>query len=238
MVNKGNTCNKEPGQILRHISNDQEGGSPVLFFRPQINHIWKGSNAGPPYGRIAEGADSFTQAAFGSFGYDTGIVPYGPFDNGPLIPGGRKIMGGFQSAVISKHGLLVVEQSADQPSVRIIPEGQVGEQVDQPGNCHKKYQTEYNGAFGARAELLQNMSVGNAVGMSGWISGSIDVFPISSIQYGEENQSQSTAGIHAGPFAGYAQPHTDPAGTQRQECLLQRAVIETYTAVLVHKIIH
>ncbi len=135
-------------------------------------------------------------------------------------------MGGVQAAVIAEHGFLVVKQPAEQLPVGIIPKGNVGEQVNHRGYCHEEHKAEQDGTPCIRDKMRPDISVGDTVRTAGRVCAGINVFPISFIQYREENYRQAAAGIYAGPFAGDTHAHAEAAGAQGQQCPLQACVIE------------
>ncbi len=123
-------------------------------------------------------------------------------------------MVGDQVAVVGEHGALVVQHPADEPPVPIIPEGQVAQQIDGCGHGHEEDQAEKNRPPGIFAEALQDMGMGNAAGLPLRVILRIEVFPVSAVQRGEEEQRKPRPGVDASPFAGDAEPHADSAGPQ------------------------
>ena len=87
VVDKGNSCDKEPGQILSQISCEQEGGSSVLLFYSQIQIVECCRNANPPDERIPESTDALAHSTRAcSTGDDAGVIPDRALHDGPLIP--------------------------------------------------------------------------------------------------------------------------------------------------------
>ena len=91
---------------------------------------------------------------------------------------------------------------------------------------------------GAGNKPFQNLPVADARGLTVRIFPGINVFLISSVQYGEKDDSQPAACIYARPFTGDAQAHCSPAGSQGKQGLFQFRVIEAQAAVPVHEIVH
>ena len=135
---------------------------------PQVNHVEGGQNARPPYGRITERADTFPKSPLGCLGDGAGIVPYGTFDNWPLIPCGRIWMCGVQIAMITEHGLLIVYHSVPKSSFGVIPERKIGKKINQGRNRNEKYQTKANGTSGIGKKALNDMLVRQTVCAAVW----------------------------------------------------------------------
>ena len=138
MVDEGDPADEDPGQVLCQISDCQEGRTAVFFLCPQIDHISEGRDSCPPDQGIAEGTDSLPQRIPGQ----AGIVPDGPFHNGPVIPGRGIGVGVRQGTVVVKHGGLVVHHAQEQSVLGVVLKGEIGQQVDGSGYGHEKAQAE------------------------------------------------------------------------------------------------
>ncbi len=239
VVDESDPGYKEPGKVLGQVPHKEEGGSSVLFLPPQVYHVEGGRYAQPPHGGVAKGADAFPEASFFVYsGDNAGVVPYGALHGRPFVPGGGKVMGGLQAAVVFKHGPLVVDHPAKEPSVTVVPEGQVGQQVDQGGDGHKEHQAEADGLPGMGEEAFHNMFVLDSFRPSGRVFLGVQVFPVSAEQHREKDQGQSHSRIDPRPLAGHPQPHAQTAGPQGDPGLFQGSVIKACLHVLVHKIVH
>ncbi len=129
-------------------------------------------------------------------------------------------MVGDQVAVVGEHGALVVQHPAQEPPVPVIPEGQVGQQIDGGGHGHEEDQAESDGPPGISAEAPEDMGMGDAPALPLRVSLGVEILPVSAVQRGKEEQPQPGPGVNARPFACDAQPHADPAGPQGEPGLL------------------
>ena len=58
VVDKGQTADQTPGQVLSQVADAEPKGRPVLFTDNQSEHVKERGNPYPPYQRIAKGTDS------------------------------------------------------------------------------------------------------------------------------------------------------------------------------------
>ncbi len=234
VVDKSQPADQTPGQVLGKVTDAEPERGPVLLPDHKVEHIEESGNADPPYQGIAESADTLAQRHV----HGARIVENRLYHSGPLIPGGTVVVLRFQLGMVAEHVGLVIPHAREQSFSAAGLEGQVGEKVDDEGDHYKKQYAESDGGFRVRREAGHHVGVGNAVaGIVGRGLG-VAVFPVTAVQSMEKEHRESRARVYAGPFAGDAKPHGNPAGTQRQKGFIQGRIVKAHTAVVVHEIVH
>lgn len=132
----------------------------------------------------------------------------------------------FQSAVIAKHQTLIRQSPGEQSAARIIPEGQIGQQVNQYRYAAEKYHAEKNCFLYIGKKAFDNVGMGNTQGVVLGMGKGVTVFLHTPVKNGKENYCKTGSGVYPRPFAGNAKPHADTACTQGKQGFAKRGIVK------------